>query len=286
MGTIIGIVNTKGGVGKTTISNAIANEFARRKLKTLVIDYDSQASQTFLMGYNPKQYVGTEHDITNIFYEKPVMPLQVKENLYLIPSNNSLKKEAESGRIGKEHFLHNFLKGDEFEGKKGIADDFDIVIIDSEGGGGTLETSVEIASDYILIPIRPTLLDETGTLSTLETLVKNVKLFKLKNLTLLGFIAVDFDKRAKEPIERYADLKLSLPKILRQVSFLKTAVEPEDIFLPEIHRRTVWTKASASQMFIHDYIEQNETYSKDILLLLKEIGDEILKRIKFNPNLD
>ncbi len=279
MGTILGIINTKGGVGKTTVSNALASEFSRRGLKTLVIDFDSQASQTYLMGLNANQYIGTEHDISNIFEEKPVKPLKIKDNLYLIPSNKNLKEQAESGKRGREYYLRNFLKGDEFFGEtRGVADEFDIVIIDSEGGGGTLETSVEVASDYVLIPIRPTLLDETGTLLTIETLIQNIKHFRLKDLSLLGFIAVDFDKRAKEPLERYADLKLSLPGLLRKVPFLKLSAPPEEIFLPELYRRTVWAKAAANQMLIHDYIEKYETYSKDLLLLLKQIGDEVLKR--------
>ncbi len=280
MGKVLGIVNTKGGIGKTTVASALASEFSRRGLKTLVVDFDSQASFTHLVGLNASEYMGSEHDIVNIFEGKNVKPLKIRENLYLIPSNKMLKQYAESGKTGKENFLRIALKGDEFEEIKGIAEDFDIVIVDSEGGGGTLETSVQVASDYILIPMRPTVLDETGTLQTLMSLINNIKIFRLRELVLLGFIAVDFDRRAKEPLERYAALRKEIPEILSQVKFLKTAVEPKELFLPELYRRTVWVKAFSNYMFIHDYIEKHENYSRDVLNRLKEIGDEVLKRLE------
>jgi len=280
MGKVIGVINTKGGVGKTTLATSLASEFSRRGYKTLLIDYDSQSSATHLLGFYPEDFIGTEFDITNIFREEPVKEIYIKENLYLIASNSKLKEYAESGKSGKEYYLSDFVQGNYIEGSKGIKEEYDIVIIDSEGGGGTLETSVQIASDYIIIPIRPTILDETGTLLTLKKLIENIKIFKLKDLTLLGFIAIDFDKRAKEPLERYSALKVELPEIISSVKFLKTSVPPDELFLPELYRRAVWSKAFANNMLIHDYIEKYETYNKDVLLTLENIGNKILERMK------
>ncbi len=40
MGKIVGLVNQKGGAGKSSITNALSNEFARRGYRVLVVDYD------------------------------------------------------------------------------------------------------------------------------------------------------------------------------------------------------------------------------------------------------
>jgi len=40
--TIIAFISQKGGVGKSTLSQALATEASKQKLKTLLADYDPQ----------------------------------------------------------------------------------------------------------------------------------------------------------------------------------------------------------------------------------------------------
>ena len=196
MGKIIGLVNQKGGAGKSSITNALSNEFARRGYKVLVVDYDPQGTQTMLFGFNKlSQFVDTEHDMTNIFNNKTVKPLAVKENLDLLPANPNLREEAESGKMGKELVLSNFLRGG--FGKKGLADDYDIVFIDSPADSGALTVGTIAAGDYILIPTRLTFVDSTGLVGTLQTVIQAVMTFRL-NLSILGFIPVAYKSRLRE----------------------------------------------------------------------------------------
>jgi len=81
MGKIIGLVNQKGGAGKSSITNALSHEFSRRGYRVLVVDYDPQGTQTMLFGFNRlSEFVDSEHDITNIFNNEELKPVSVKKN--------------------------------------------------------------------------------------------------------------------------------------------------------------------------------------------------------------
>lgn len=49
LGRVISVANSKGGVGKTTTTVSLAEAFAAKRYKTLVVDLDSQANATLLI---------------------------------------------------------------------------------------------------------------------------------------------------------------------------------------------------------------------------------------------
>jgi len=275
MGKIIGLVNQKGGAGKSSLTNAISHELARRGYKVLVVDYDPQGTQTMLFGFNRlSEFVNTEHDITNIFENEGVTPVNVKENLDLIPSNQGLREEAESGRMGKELVLANFLKGG--FGKKGIAEEYDFVLIDSPADSGALTVGTIAASDYILVPTRLTFVDSTGLVGTLQTVIQAVMTFRL-DLSILGFIPVAYKPRLREHNDVLASLKKTIPEILEKYDFIKTA--SDELFFEPIKDRIAWAEAAGKRISIRDYIEKEKRAQKDIILTVENITDEIIRRI-------
>ncbi len=275
MGKIIGLVNQKGGAGKSSLTNAISHELARRGYKVLVVDYDPQGTQTMLFGFNRlSEFVNSEHDITNIFENEGVTPVNVKENLDLIPSNQGLREEAESGRMGKELVLANFLKGG--FGKKGIAEEYDFVLIDSPADSGALTVGTVAASDYILVPTRLTFVDSTGLVGTLQTVIQAVMTFRL-DLSILGFIPVAYKPRLREHNDVLASLKKTIPEILEKYDFIKTT--SDELFFEPIKDRIAWAEAAGKRISIRDYIEKEKRAQKDIILTVENITDEIIRRI-------
>lgn len=59
----IAIVNNKGGCGKTTTVFNLAYYFAKKKLKTLVIDTDPQLNLTSIIGLNVNQLQSSLGDL-------------------------------------------------------------------------------------------------------------------------------------------------------------------------------------------------------------------------------
>jgi len=274
MGKIIGLVNQKGGAGKSSITNALSHEFSRRGYRVLVVDYDPQGTQTMLFGFNRlSEFVDSEHDITNIFNNEELKPVSVKENLDLIPANQGLREEAESGRMGKELVLSNFLKGG--FGKKGLAEDYDIIFIDSPADSGALTVGTIASSDYILIPTRLTFVDSTGLVGTLQTVIQAVMTFRL-DLSILGFIPVAFKPRLKEHKDVLASLKQTIPQIIGRYDFIKTA--SQDLFFEPINDRIAWAEAAGKRISIRDYIEKEKKGQRDIIYTLEKITDEIIRR--------
>lgn len=175
---IISFINMKGGVAKTTLSINVADCLSdRHGNSVLVIDVDPQFNATQCL-MSPSQYV--EHiekqndTIINIFdrslrptvgivkgpsVAKPkeldeIKPIQVKENLDLLPGALDLYRLEMAPGGGREHRLKRFLeKVEEF---------YDYVIIDTPPTPSVWMTSALIASHYYMIPVKPDPISLTG----------------------------------------------------------------------------------------------------------------------------
>ena len=64
MGKVLGIVNRKGGVGKTTTATTLSYLLSKEGCKVALIDFDGQRHTTKLCGVNaPEQLSVTIYDI-------------------------------------------------------------------------------------------------------------------------------------------------------------------------------------------------------------------------------
>ena len=162
---IIGVMNFKGGSGKTTSSAHLAQRLALKGYRVLAIDLDPQASLTALHGVQPEFDLldgGTLYDA--IRYEDPVPIAEVIRktyipNLDLIPGNLELMEfEHETPRALSRGNAGLFF----FRVKEALAqvdEQYDVVVIDCPPQLGFLTMSALSAATGVLVTIHPEMLD-------------------------------------------------------------------------------------------------------------------------------
>ncbi|WP_417714442.1 plasmid partitioning protein RepA [Pseudophaeobacter arcticus] len=162
---IIGVMNFKGGSGKTTTSAHLAQRLALRGYRVLAIDLDPQASMTALHGVQPEvdlQDGGTLYDAIRYDDPAPIASVIRKTyipNLDLIPGNLELMEfEHETPRALAQGQAGLFF----FRVKQALEQvdgDYDVVVIDCPPQLGFLTMSALSAATGVLVTIHPEMLD-------------------------------------------------------------------------------------------------------------------------------
>ena len=162
---IIGVMNFKGGSGKTTTSAHLAQRLALRGYRVLAIDLDPQASLTALHGVQPEvdlQDGGTLFDAIRYDDPAPIQSVIRKTyfpNLDLIPGNLELMEfEHDTPRALAQGNAGLFF----FRVKEALAQvdgDYDVVVIDCPPQLGFLTMSALSAATGVLVTIHPEMLD-------------------------------------------------------------------------------------------------------------------------------
>jgi chromosome partitioning protein len=189
MGTIISVVNQKGGVGKTTTAVNLGAYLAYFGKRVLLIDLDPQANATSGLGINHRQIEKGIYDVLIGNSSIVDVILKTKQNNYfVIPATISLSgASVELVDLDNREFrLDTALKK--------IKDKFDYIIIDGPPSLGLLTVNGLTASDKVLIPIQ----SEYYALEGLGQLLETISLIQnnLKpELGVLGVVITMFDKR-------------------------------------------------------------------------------------------
>jgi chromosome partitioning protein len=189
MGTIISLINQKGGVGNTTSAINIAASMAVAERQTLLIDFDPQGNASSGTGVRV-----SEGDKT--IYQALVGECSIEETiretelpgLFLIPADQNLSgAEVELvGAIAREQKLKNLLAS--------VKDRFHYILIDCPPSLGLLTINALTASDSYLVPMQC----EYFSLEGLSQLVSTAGLIQgalNPKLELEGILLTMFDSR-------------------------------------------------------------------------------------------
>jgi chromosome partitioning protein len=168
--------NQKGGVGKTTCTRELGIYLSEKNYRVLLIDADPQAnlskSLVDIPGY------GLYEALTGGDYE----PEDVKLNLFLLSGGVKLASLEKSliGEVDAFTRLKDLLEGEIFH-------TYDFILIDSPPSLSILTGNALTASEFVVIPMNPSLYSMQGTNDLMATVSKIRKNFN-PGLQLLGVI--------------------------------------------------------------------------------------------------
>lgn len=189
MGIIIGIVNQKGGVGKTTTAVNVAAGLGALGKKVLLVDFDPQGNSTTGFGIKKKSLEFTTYDVATGKCRPQEAIIETRyKNIWIMPATAKLS-EAEPMLTNMEQKNYQLRKA-----VLQIRDNYDIVIIDSLPSLGVLAINTLVACDAIIVPMVCEHFALEGLAQLMYT-IKNVKKKFNPDLKIMGIVFTMIDKR-------------------------------------------------------------------------------------------
>lgn len=206
---VVSVINDKGGVGKTTLTANLAAVLAAMKHKVLLLDLDAQAGltlsfiaesswqhnnyeKTIMHAFSPKGNVNDHSLDALVIYPQNINQSLTERNIEgrvgLIPSHPNLSNadlELSMTAVGESlllsllkpwnrcQLLSNFLSH--------LTDDYDVVLIDCPPNMNLLTKNALVASESVLIPIKPDYLSSIGLSRLIEKIETLQNEFNLIN---------------------------------------------------------------------------------------------------------
>lgn len=274
--SVIAVQNFKGGVGKSTVSVHLAQFLAMRGYRVCLVDCDSQASSTTMLGYIPDIDIAEEETLYPFIREAEMSSLAYAvrqthwDGLYLVPANLRLySAEYEmAARIARSQPL---LLDRIAQGVASIGDHFDVVILDPPPALGTVSLSVMRAANALLVPVPPTVVDFASTTSFLAML--------LESMSVLAERALPIDLQWMRFVATRADEQKSMQRELLQVM---RNLFGENMLRAVLRDSAEIDNASARMMSVYELeqpVTSRETYQR-CLTHLNAVNAEVETQIR------
>jgi chromosome partitioning protein len=187
----------KGGVGKTTISGALACQSAMEGFRTLFIDVDPQGNGSSWFLKETPQYELADVVQGKCFIHDAILEIEEIPNLHILPTfgiGGSLKLYSETKLADEPYILQDLVKE--------ITNEYDHIILDLSPGLGRLERAALISSDEVITPMTPEVFSLDGLeifIDELDRLRKNLR----SDVTHTRIIINSFDNRIRQHRDIY-----------------------------------------------------------------------------------
>ncbi|WP_421084855.1 ParA family protein [Rothia nasimurium] len=218
---IIAFGNQKGGVGKTSITVAVAESLAYRGMKVLVLDLDQQGSATIVLGASVTAETLTMYDVlkanTPGCIDDGIMET-AWENISIVPADETLAALAEESLIAAEQRLKTaFIDSEKIE-------EYDYVLMDLPPSLGRLTLNGLVAAEQVFAVTAPAALSVQG-LTHFENTINEIKRIRLNpELQFSGVIINLADTRKGEDRFQIDQINENWDNVLSPVVLSRAAV--------------------------------------------------------------
>ncbi len=185
---IVGIINQKGGVGKTTSAINLSAALAEQR-RVLLVDLDPQANASSGLGVRTPERTVYDVLMGEMAARRAIIETDVT-NLKVLPASMELSGAAVELDASSDNMrlLAKALIG--------VRPNFDFIVLDAPPSLGALTLNALVAADHLVIPLQTEYYALEGIAGMMET-VERLRGSLNPTLNILGILLTMYDSRTK-----------------------------------------------------------------------------------------